>query len=143
MPSVPTTAGAVAAPSGPVAYVLIATFGLSLGWVVSRLLSGAREPREFLAPPRVTDRVADILASRFAAQILPDEPTSEDLERVAKNGLAAAGLMAVLALIVASMTANAFTPVVVTGCVVVVLLELGEVLVAYGVSEKPILFTEP
>lgn len=121
------------------AYVLIAVSGLSVGWITARVASGAREPREILAPPRAVDRVADVLAKRFAERLL-DEPTGEDLERVAKNGLAAAMLMGVLALIVIATTASVFTPIVVAACVAVVLLELGEALVAYGVAEEPILF---
>ncbi|MBP1987228.1 hypothetical protein [Halolamina salifodinae] len=126
----------------PAGYVLLAIFGLALGWSFARLAAGADEPREFFAPPTVVDRLAVSLGDRFGTRILGEEPTDDDFERVVKNGLAAAGFAGALGLL-ALMAAPAHKLLAAAACIVVVLLELGEVLVAYGVSDKPILFTEP
>jgi len=123
----------------PVAYVLITIVGLAYGWIVGRFAGGARYPREFLAPPRSVDRLANVIADRFADRLLDDH----DPDRVAKNAVAAAGLMLVWAVILIGTTPNAYTPLVVGGCIIAALLMLGEALIAYGASGGPILSIEP
>lgn len=137
-----SSVGMTSTTPGPIVYAMIATIGLSVGWVVSRYASGAREPNEFIPTAQAIDRIADTLARRFGDRVLPDNPDEDDLERVTKNALAVSGVMLVSASLIAMGPKNAIAPIGIAGCIVVLLLEMGEVLVAYGVADEPILTTE-
>lgn len=139
----PTRSGATTATGAPpAAYLMIVLFGLAVGWVTSRYASGAREPREFLRPPRGLDRLAVILARRFGDDLLDeDDADRDDFERVAKNALAVAALMLTLLMLIGS-SSHTIPPLITMALVVVAALEIGEALIAYGMADEPIL-TDP
>lgn len=126
----------------PTAYVTIATVGLALGWVLSRLASGARDVREFIPNCQAVDWLAMVLAGLFAERVLPEPRDANDVDRVMKNGLTTASVMLLLALVASGVTGGISSRVAVLACLGVAVLEVGEALVAYGVADETAVRTQ-
>jgi len=111
-------------------YGVIAVAGVAGGLLIGHVLS----KRLGEAAPEVSllNRVAGVLAALFASEVVPEDATAEDRERIFKNAVATAGLGVMILVILSLGTGGPLAFGSLIGGGILIVLGAGQALVVYG-----------